>query len=759
MPRILFFPFYGPSRRSDKRVVEVRLDFADDPGSGFPGRPEEIRQKLLGAGILAEGETFPLLPLPEKRMDWYASLLAQTALLLQRKNGHRVDYVDVSCDSENKRCIALVEHEHSEVGMAAVKIAVGIFMGNMQNPAQQYRVFCGFASERALPFETAAIIRAARQRDIPCMQLEREPLAGKMSFAFRVRRNGLLSLGHGSGTRILDGTFYLDRADDQLKALLRSADQRAAFIRETGFSLLQDEVRDNGVSSLFHLLVVNGKVTALADAAGSGRQLAGNVHEQFIECARTISRKLAFPPLVVTLRATDISLPMAQADAAVIDFEIAPDLYELLSPCDGEPGLLDAVAGDLVEGLFPDGAGAQIPVVAVTGTNGKTTTAHMLNCILQSAGYRSGLVNTDGIFLDNKPVSHGDASAFIGHARVLGSKLVDAAVLEAHHRGMAIRGFAFQHCDVAICLNVTEEHLAEGEIETIEEMVEIKRSLLERAQDGAVLNADDPNCLSMIPFMTASRTGLYSSTRNRDELAEHGTGQDLFCVVEPHDGEDHVVLYDGGQRQVLLAVSAMPCTFGGAARFNLENALAAMTAAYLLGVATTHLCTAMESFRMGFEHTPGRLNLYHDLPYSAVMDFAHNPDGLARLAEFTSGLDVQGRRLLLISCAGDRTDGTIAEMARVAAGKFDHYVCRSYPNTRGRAPQEVPEILQAALMAAGVVETAIDVVPHAGTAIERILDMAGASDLVVLPSSRKEFQTLHQRFVATQSALKQDARA
>ena len=141
------------------------------------------------------------------------------------------------------------------------------------------------------------------------------------------------------------------------------------------------------------------------------------------------------------------------------------------------------------------------------------------------------------------------------------------------------------------------------------------------------------------------------------------------------------------------------------------------------------------------------------------MAVAHNPDGLAPLPEITTGLDAPGRRLLLISCAGDRTHGTIAEMARVAAGKFDHYVCRSYPNTRGRAPQEVPEILQAALMAAGVVETAIDVVPHAGTAIERILDMAGASDLVVLPSSRKEFQTLHQRFVATQSALKQDARA
>ena len=759
MPRILFFPFFGPSRRSEKRVVEIRLDFADDPGSGFPKQPEDIRRKLVDAGILAEGEAFPRLPLPELRMEWYASLLAQTALMLQRKNGHRVDYFDVSCEAGNKRCIALVEHEHSEVGMAAVKIAVGIFTGNMQNPGQHYRVFCGFARERVLPFETEAIIRAAQQRNIPFMQLEREPLAGKMSFAFRLRKNGLLSLGHGTGTRILDGTFFLDRADDQQKSLLRNPAQRAEFIKQAGFPLVKAEKPGNEDYGLFHLLVINGKVTALADTTGGSRKPAGNVHAQYIECARAISRNLAFPPLVVTLRATDISLPMAEADAALVDFEIAPDLYELLNPCKEEPGLLNTAAEDLVEALFPEATRAQIPVVAVTGTNGKTTTAHMLNHILQAAGYHSGLVNTDGIFIDNRPVSLGDASAFIGHARVLGSKLVDAAVLEAHHRGMAVRGFAFQHCNVAICLNVTGEHLAKGEIETIEEMVEIKRSLLERARDAAVLNADDPRCLSMLPFLTASRIALYSSTGDRRKLAAQGNGQAFCCVVESHNGEDHVVIYDGSERQVLMAVSAMPCTFDGAARFNLENALAAISAGYLLGVSTADLRTALGSFRMGFEQTPGRLNIYRDLPYSAIVDFAHNPDGLARMAEFTNGLQVEGRRLLLISCAGDRSDETVADMARVAAGKFDHFVCRSYPNSRGRNPQEVPEVLQATLLTEGVVQTAIDVVPHAGMAIERILELAGPSDLVVLLAARKEFQTLHQRFLAIQSAQKQDVQS
>ncbi len=757
MPKILFFPYFGPSRRSEKRVVELRLDFANDHGSEFPQQPSDIRQILNAAEILAPKEHFPEQALPDDRMAWYSSLLVQTALLFQRKNGHRVDFSAVTCEPAKKRCIALVEHEDSEVGTAAVKLAAEIFSGRMKDPAESYRRYSKFARDRVLPFETGAIMEASRRREIACIQLDREPLAGKVNTGTRVRPNGLLSLGQGAGTRVLDGTFYVDGAGDYMWALLKNPAQRKDLLKQLGIPTAKNAPDGKADAGLFRLLVITGKVTALSERHDGERQLVRSVNDEWIGYAVAISEKLGSVPISVTVKAANIEQSAQQSGGAIVDFELAPDLYELLGQCQGQPDLLRSVAGDLLDDLFPDRSSARIPVIAVTGTNGKTTTSHMVEHILQGAGYKTGLVCTDGIFLNNRPISRDDASAFIGHARVLTSKVVDAAVLEAHHRGMAVRGFAFHSCNVAICLNVTEEHLAEGEIETIEEMTEIKRSLLERARDGAVLNADDARCVSMIPFLPASRIGLFSSTQGKKELAKFDSDQALLCVVEIHAEEEWVVIYDGSEKQTLLPVSAMPCTFGGAARFNLENALSAIAACYLLGVSLETLRGAMQSFKMGYERTPGRLNFYRDLPFNAIMDYAHNPDGIARMTEFVEGLHVSGRRLLLIAGPGDRDDEAISNTARAAAGKFDHYVCRHYPDTRGRGPREVPEILRMALLNAGVPDAAISVEINSSKAIERILGMAGPSDLVILPLNRGEFEATHQRLLAMQSRQKAEA--
>lgn len=758
MPKILFFPYFGPSRRSERRVVELRLDFARDHGSEFPRQSSDISQILIAAEILAPDENFPEQALPDDRMAWYSSLLVQTALLFQRKNGHRVDFSAVSCEPGNKRCIALMEHEDSEVGMAAVKLATEIFSGHMKDLAEPYRRYSKFARDRVLPFETVAIIEASRRRDIPCIQLDREPLTGNVNTGIRVRPNGLLSLGQGVGTRVLDGTFYVDSAGDYLRALLINPAQRKELLKQLGIPTTDDVSDGKAVAGLFRLLVINGKVTALSDNHDDERQLVISVHDEWIGYAVAISEKLGSVPISVTVKAVDIAQSPQQSGGAVADFELAPDLYELLGRCQGQPDLLLSVAGDLVDDLFPDHSSARIPVIAITGTNGKTTACHMTDHILQGAGYKTGLVCTDGIFLNNRPVSRGDASAFIGHARVLTSKQVDAAVLEAHHRGMAVRGFAFDHCNIAVCLNVSHEHLADGEIETLDEMVGIKRSLLERARDGAVLNADNFSCLAMKPHLDVTRVCLISSRQSKADLGDFDSGQTLFCLVESHQGEEWVVIYDGNEKQPVLPVTAMPCTFGGAARFNLENALAAMAAAFLAGVSVATLRTAMQSFMMGYEQTPGRLNYYPDLPFSAFIDFAHNPDGYVRLTEFTRALKVSGKRLLLISGAGDRPDEVIANMARAAAGKFDHYVCRSYPRTRGRNPEEVPAIQRAALLEEGVPEFAISVEIDAGRAIDLILGMAGPSDLVILPLSRSEFESTHQRFNAMQAGVKNNDR-
>ncbi len=747
MPEILFFPFYGPNRRSSRRVVEFRLDFSADKESEFPEQIADIRKLLIDADIISKQESFPVQTCVDERMAWYSSLLVQTALLLQRKAGHRVDFFSVTCEADLKRCVALMEHEDSVVGMAAARLAMEVFSGRLKDLLKTYRQFSEFAKARALPLETEAIIAVCQSRDIPVLQMEREPLAGRMNTGERIRRNGLLSLGYGTSNLILDGTFCINKSNEYLTEIMRSPGKRKDLLQQLGIPRAQYKT---GKNDLYRVLAINGRVTAVHEAPDGTCQIIDGVHTSLIQQIHAISERVNEQPVLVIVQTADIKQSLAEESGAVVDFELAPDLHKLFAATGKAKELLRSSAGDLLDWLFPEPDLARIPVVAVTGTNGKTTTCRMISHVFQRSGYKAGLVCSDGIFLDQREVSKGDGSAFIGHARALASTRIDAAILETHHRGIAVRGFAFDYCNVAVCLNVTGDHLIKGEIETLEEMTTIKRALLERARDAVVLNADDAQCRSMLPLVNATRLCLFSSSQGRDELVSLDVEPEVLCYVENHQDEAWVMIHDAGETRAIMSVASMPCTFAGAARFNLENALAAISACYLAGISQVSIVSAMRLFTMGYENTPGRLNYYENLPFTAVVDYAHNPDGIARLSEFVAALPIKGRRLLMFAGPGDRDDKVIGDMARAAAGKFDHYVCRHYTNTRGRGPEEVPNLLRDALLIAGVPDTSISVELDSKQAIERILDMAEPKDLVVLTVDHKEFETTNMLLCSMQ---------
>jgi cyanophycin synthetase len=635
--------------------------------------------------------------------------------------------------------------------MAAVQLAIKLVSSTTAVPPADYRKFSEFALAHALPTETRVILKTLHARGIPYLQLEHEPLAGNLDIGFRVRRNGLISAGHGVNSRVLDGTFCQSRAGKECRALLRDPAARRALLERMGVARARDAAGIEAEGGLYCLLVINHQLRVIARQKDGGSQLVRDAHDSLAGMALGLSAMLGSAPIAIELRTKDIHRPLAFASGGVVDFDLAPNLHEILNDCQQGNELVDVAVGELLDWLFPRPEDSRIPIAAVTGTNGKTSTCRMIDHILRCAGYRPGLVCTDGIFLDGRPVSKGDGSAFIGHARVLSSKAVDAAVLESHHRGIAVRGFAYQQCNVAACLNVTNDHLVEGEIETVEEMAGIKRALLERATDGVVLNADDHHCLGMLPQLAPRRVSLFSSHQGRADLAPYEREEVVLWLLEERHGQEWVVVHDRLDTVELLPVAAMPCTFGGAARFCLENALAAMASCYLLGVALADIRRAMQLFTMGHEQTPGRLNRYDQLPFTAVIDYAHNPDGIARLAEFARRLPVAGRRLLLLAAPGDRSEEIIGDMARAAAGNFDHYVCRSYPNTRGRAPDEIPEVLRSALLQAGVPSQAVTIEPGAEAATDRILGMAAPHDLVILQLSSREFEAMHAHLLALRS--------
>lgn len=733
MPEILFFPYLGPGRRSDLRVVEIRLDFAPDEPEISPQTVAGVRQLLLDAGIETDAENYPDIVADENQYARYARLLAQTALLLQRKNGHRVNFFSVTGEPGSDRYTALVEHEHSEVGMTAVKLAIELVSGKFGTFAEDYRLFSRFSLERLLPIETEAIIRLARQRSIPVFQLEREPLANHFNTGFRVRPNGLLILGHGKNCHVLDGTFCVDRAGDDLKALLRNPDQRLARLKVLGMTTVP-KGRDAKIAGrVFHLILVNRRVFAVEQSIGGAMRRVDTIHESVIEMCRTLYRETNCAAMAISLKAASLSMPLAQSGGSVLDFNPAPDLEQLLSRCEDGSSQMDAAAGELLDWLFPGPEAIHIPVIAVTGTNGKTTTSRMVSHILQASGRKPGLVCTDGIYLNGQQLTETDAGTIIGHARVLTSTLVDAAVLEAHHRGIAIRGFAFDDCDVAVCLNVTEEHLEKGEIETLEEMAVIKRALLERARHAAVLSADDPCCLAMIGHLNAAKICLVSLQSGRALLEDQlSPERACFCVLETIDNETWIILYHDLLRIPVMPVNQIPATFDGAALFNVSNAMHAIAACYFAGTNIGAIRSALSGFYAGEKLTPGRMNEIEGLPFRVFIDFAHNPDGMKNVCDFVDRTDVAGRKIIAFAVASNRTEDANAKVARAAAGHFDFYFCKEYQPLKGDLKKNLAPLIQQVLIDAGVPAEKTAVVSFGREVINSILDGCEPGDLLML---------------------------
>jgi cyanophycin synthetase len=450
-----------------------------------------------------------------------------------------------------------------------------------------------------------------------------------------------------------------------------------------------------------------------------------------LELTRTIQAEVDEQPVMVTVQAGESSVSLTDPGAGVVDFVLDPDLAWFADlGCD--PALLDTAADALVNGLFPGDAAVRMPVIAVTGTNGKTTTSRMIAHILQEAGKSPGLVVTDGIYLSGSLVRRGDIGTYKGHAQVLINKNVDVAVLESHHRGIAIRGFAFYWCDVGVCLNVTHDHIEAKGIASIEEMAEIKRALPERARHAAVLHADDEHCRAMIRHLTAEKICLVSMREDAASLArlvDQRPG--CCCVLEEIDGREWLVIHDRDDRLPLLASEDIPASFGGTARFNVSNAMHAALAAYQVGVPAEAIATSLGRFRAGWDTTPWRMNEFTGLPYRLIMDFAHNPDGMRRIAEFADRQEVAGRKILSLAGSHKRSDEINREMARAVAGHFDFYFCKEY-----EPPENLPRLMAPfmcqILMESGVPETAIEQVTSGRAVTHRMLDACRPGDLFIL---------------------------
>ena len=404
MPKIEWFATCFPGRRADRPVVEVAIDFENDKEGSFPRHSSQIRDLLIESGLLSGQDKFPYEELPDGRENWYTSLLLQTALLLQKKAGHRVSFFSILPGPREHLCVGLLEHEHCDVGMTAVKLAGELVSGKRKALAEPFRVFEKFARDRLLPLDTEAIIRAAKKHDIPTTKLERQPYRrshfDELTGGQCIRQNSLLMLGHGLQQKILDGTFLLDNAG-QRRDLLNNPDRRAALLESLAIPIIPGDGKYPAGKGRFQLLSINGKIVAAIDQSGGNIQPLDTVNQSTIDQALSISQAVGCAPLAIAVGTDDISSPLAAPASGVLDFDLAPELDRLPG---SRPSLMATAADEIIEWLFADKSAVRMPVFAITGTNGKTTTTRMISHILARAGQRPGLVCTTGIFLNGRQI-------------------------------------------------------------------------------------------------------------------------------------------------------------------------------------------------------------------------------------------------------------------------------------------------------------------------------------------------------------------
>ena len=419
--------------------------------------------------------------------------------------------------------------------------------------------------------------------------------------------------------------------------------------------------------------------------------------------------------------------------SGICEVNAAPGFRMHVAPSEGTPR--DA-AGPVIDMLFPAGAASRVPIACVTGTNGKTTTARMLAHIAKMAGYTPGLTTTDGVYIDGQRTVEGDMTGPVATRMVLADPKIDIAVLEVARGGLLRAGMGVPFVNVGAVLNVQSDHLGMKGINTLAELAEVKRIVVEVARDCAVLNADDDNVMRMSAHTDAKNICYVTVNPQRarvtEFMREHIRAGGRACALEAGVNGQMITLYDKGRHIPLMWTHLIPATLEGRAMHNVQNAMFAAAMAFSLDIKLDAIRQGLRTFDSTFFQAPGRMNVWDEHPFKVIFDYAHNAHAVAAMADLAGRLDVRGRRIVVVAGPGDRRDEDIRDIALAVAGRFDHYVCRRDDGLRGRAPDEVPNLIAAVLREQGVAESAITVIPDEQQAIDAALRMGQPGDLVLV---------------------------
>ncbi|MEN9870473.1 MAG: hypothetical protein RLZZ171_1461 [Cyanobacteriota bacterium] len=465
------------------------------------------------------------------------------------------------------------------------------------------------------------------------------------------------------------------------------------------------------------------RATANLSTGGVAIDRTDEIHPQNIWLAERVAKIIGLDIAGIDIVTSDISKPLNETKGVVVEVNAAPGFRMHAAPSYGLPRNIGA---SVLEMLFPEETPSRIPIVAITGTNGKTTTTRLTAHIYRQTDKVVGFTATDGIYIQEYLVEQGDNTGPYSAGAILKDPTVEVAVLETARGGILRSGLAFDSCDVGVVLNVAADHLGLGGIDTIEQMAKVKAVVAEtvKADGYAILNADDPLVAAMAEKLNCN-VAYFSMNPENPIIIEHSRRNGLAAVYE----HGYLSILEGKWTLRIEKAINIPMTMGGKAPFMIANALASCLATFAQGVDIELIRQGVRTFQMSAEQTPGRMNLFEIEDYQVLIDYAHNPHGFKAVGDFVRNW--QGSKIGVVGGPGDRRNEDLILLGNIAAEIFDQIIIKEDQDFRGRESGEVADLIQKGVYQISPDKTH-EIILNEIEAINTALNQAPKDSLVVI---------------------------
>ena len=475
--------------------------------------------------------------------------------------------------------------------------------------------------------------------------------------------------------------------------------------------------------------VIYLKSTANLSTGGTSVDVTDMMHPENIFLCERISRVIGLDICGVDIMAENLTQPLKQNGGCILEVNAAPGFRMHLAPSEGLPR---NVASPVIDMLYPPGKPSRIPIIAITGTNGKTTTTRLIAHIVKNNGYKVGFTTSDGIYIQNHMMEKGDTTGPSSAEYILRDPTVEFAVLETARGGILRSGLGFNRCDIAVVTNIQEDHLGISDIETLDDLSRVKATVVKSVKkDGwAILNAEDEYCVKIGEDLSCN-VAYFSMDENHYLIKKLGKEGKIVAIYE----NGYITIKKGEWKIRVERATHVPLTMGGKAKFMIANVLAATLASYLQGFKIEDISLSLQTFIPSVAQTPGRMNIFEFKKFKVLIDFAHNPAGYRGIEDYLSNIEAV-KKIGIIAGVGDRRDEDIKECGNIAGRMFDHIIIRQEKHLRGRTEEEIINLILEGIAESGndvtheIISKEVEAIKHAIDNAEEGSFITALSDVV-----------------------------